>query len=395
MRVSQRSLSRYRRAVDEQAELAKAYVDRSLDAYFAANSGYSTADGRRFAVELLKAAMPNFCDTAGTLAADFFDEIAEAEGMDVDSRLYDATDYSIIEDKVRFFARKLNDGDVEAFKNDVVDATHYFVKRSAYENMVRNCDANNVRYARVPTGFETCAFCFMLASRGFVYHSEATAKGLHGMHVHCDCCIIPGKKGRTKIEGYDPEGMYKRWSMCAKAIGLDPNTSYVDARKAIRREVETRDWHWLYTGEPPKYQILEGAKPSDEEKETANRLAESGYRSVFRPTRSKESKRTSDVFFDNGVHKTPWEYKNPKGNGNQTVSHQFEEAAGQSRNLVIDSRLLGDSWTDKRLIDEARQKLNRRKGFKIEKGEHKGEIWYFDQVIVILRDKSTVKMRRG
>lgn len=49
----------------------------------------------------------------------------------------------------------------------------------------------------------TCAFCEMLASRGFAY----TAKGTAGAHTHdgCNCVVIPGFDGAdTKVEGYDP-----------------------------------------------------------------------------------------------------------------------------------------------------------------------------------------------
>lgn len=277
-------MSNYRNEVNAQAELASAYVRKSLDEYFRQNPNASTADGRRFAIELLKAALPNFTAVAETLAADFFDEVMEVERVTVDSRLFDTTDYSVIEDKVRYFARMLNGKDEETFKREVVDATHYFVKRSAYENLVRNCDANKVRYARVPSGFETCSFCFMLASRGFVYHSEATARGLHGYHNHCDCCIVPGVKGRTKIEGYDPKGMHDRWCACAETARLDPGTLNADARKAILREVEMRDFHWLYTGEVPKVRYssekkkLEILKDRPHEDRTAHRMSDLGFK---------------------------------------------------------------------------------------------------------------------
>jgi hypothetical protein len=50
----------------------------------------------------------------------------------------------------------------------------------------------------------TCAFCEMLASRGFAYRSEGTADA----HVHdgCNCVVMPGFDGvKTKVGGYDPE----------------------------------------------------------------------------------------------------------------------------------------------------------------------------------------------
>ena len=119
-------------------------------------------------------------------------------------------------------------------------------------------------------------------SRGFTYRDEMTAGSLHKFHEDCDCIVVPGAKGRTKIDGYDPEGMYQRWESCEKAIGGSKQAKVEwealdEAKKAeyleradgdkskafrdfqlrrIRREVKTRDWHWLYTGEPPKVTYL-------------------------------------------------------------------------------------------------------------------------------------------
>lgn len=93
--------------------------------------------------------------------------------------------------------------------------------RTELERMVRNqgrrairvnmaADPKKPTWARVPRGAKTCAFCFMLASRGFAYESDKTA-GLHDkFHKKCDCQIVPSfdKKGReTKLDGYDPDKM--------------------------------------------------------------------------------------------------------------------------------------------------------------------------------------------
>ena len=118
----------------------------------------------------------------------------------------------------------------------------------------------------------------MLASRGFVYGDEEKAGATNKFHPNCDCIVVPGAKGRTKIDGYDPDGMYDRWKSCEKTIGgikqakveweaLDEakKNEYIEhadgdklkafedfQRNRIKNEVETRDWHWLYTGEAPK-----------------------------------------------------------------------------------------------------------------------------------------------
>jgi hypothetical protein len=247
----------------------------------------------------------------------------------------------------------------------------------------------------------------MLASRGFAYLSEQSAsEGHHGYHDNCDCVVVPGFQGpdgnpRVKIDGYDPETMYRNWLSCAKTVGVnkvgDPTQGWWtdDERRAVRREVATRDWHWLYTGEAPKWGKEGLAHPSGDEQDTAQYLAKGGFASLFRPTRSREKKTTSDVYFVSGSSKTPWEFKHPSGNGKSTVGNQFDEAAGQSRNLVIDGRDLGPYWTNEQLLKEATQKLNRRKGFKVERGQHKGEIWYYDHVLLILPDGSVRKLTRG
>ena len=62
----------------------------------------------------------------------------------------------------------------------------------------------------------TCAFCEILASRGFVYLARATANA----HVHdgCNCVPMPGfEHGRTKVGGYDPDIYVKRYKDGKKA----------------------------------------------------------------------------------------------------------------------------------------------------------------------------------
>lgn len=70
-------------------------------------------------------------------------------------------------------------------------------------------DPRATRFARVPRG-KTCAFCTMLASRGWVYTSAKAAGEMHEYHSKCDCVIVPsfGKQDPV-IKGYDPDAMYK------------------------------------------------------------------------------------------------------------------------------------------------------------------------------------------
>lgn len=72
-------------------------------------------------------------------------------------------------------------------------------------------DPAEPRYARVPTGATTCAWCIMWAGRGFVYKSEETAEFTRS-HSDCDCQIVPSWSSNPLIRGYNPhryEAMYQ------------------------------------------------------------------------------------------------------------------------------------------------------------------------------------------
>ncbi len=112
----------------------------------------------------------------------------------------------------------------------------------------------------------------MLASRGAVYLSKENAGAVSHYHANCNCKVVPD--WGDGIEGYDPDGLYERWKACESTAG-GTEAAYAEwremdeasrskykgdddgerfgrfARARILREVETRDWRWLYTGENP------------------------------------------------------------------------------------------------------------------------------------------------
>lgn len=97
------------------------------------------------------------------------------------------------------------------------DITRRVVRGQARAAVQRSLsvDPAVVRFARVPRGAATCAFCLMLASRGFVYASKGSALTAHGMfryHGGCDCTVAPSWGGDDpKIDGYDPDKLYEQY----------------------------------------------------------------------------------------------------------------------------------------------------------------------------------------
>lgn len=88
----------------------------------------------------------------------------------------DLIDEDMVESKVKYFANSVIDGKYYKYEKDIKEYTNYLVRRTAHDAMVRNAKNNGLYYALVPTGTETCAFCFMLASRGFVYSEKTQEK---------------------------------------------------------------------------------------------------------------------------------------------------------------------------------------------------------------------------
>nr|DAW55155.1 MAG TPA: minor capsid protein [Caudoviricetes sp.] len=75
-------------------------------------------------------------------------------------------------------------------------------------------DPSEPRYARVPTGATTCAWCIMWAGRGFIYKNEETARFTRS-HSDCDCQIVPSWSSNPLIRGYNPHG-YEAMYQAAK-----------------------------------------------------------------------------------------------------------------------------------------------------------------------------------
>ena len=170
------------------------------------------AECRDLVLQALAAVMPTYTTMAAQASADFYDAARElALGERLGSVAISDYDPRKTEGAVRGFVRFVLRDDIQTFNDQVLQRIDYEMKRSANMSVVENGrrDPKKVRYARVPTGAETCDFCLMLASRGFVYQSESTASASH-VHSHCDCRVTPGWDG-MEVEDYDPRSIYDRW----------------------------------------------------------------------------------------------------------------------------------------------------------------------------------------
>ena len=197
-------------------------------------NGLKVWQARNAAADAISEAVGTHGDRAQALAGQLFDEVCAGEGINATADLFDGLiDFDKMESEIYFFARNLVEGNRDGFVQQCSELAGFYMMRSAYENTMRNCHQHNMRYARIPTGPDTCPWCLMLASRGFVYYTEHDA--MAGCHRHCDCVAVPGRGGytfndATQVEGYDPDAYYQLWResgfMPPKTNPMRPDGTY-------------------------------------------------------------------------------------------------------------------------------------------------------------------------
>lgn len=153
-------------------------------------------------MDYAKGLIEKYGGAASLNAAEFFEKqtgVANAlteEALDEDS-IEESIRYAIAKDRAAEIGNPY-----DAVNKNIARQT----KNYAHKTMVANAQKYHARFARVPMGAKTCAFCMMLASRGFVYYSKKAAGELMQYHNDCDCQIVAGV---DDVEGYDPDGLYE------------------------------------------------------------------------------------------------------------------------------------------------------------------------------------------
>lgn len=87
-----------------------------------------------------------------------------------------------------------------------------FVKLASVDTMAKNAIRDGAEWAWIPQG-DNCAFCTMLASRGWTKASDKAIKNGHAEHVHsnCDCTYCVRYSDDVSVEGYNPEALYDEY----------------------------------------------------------------------------------------------------------------------------------------------------------------------------------------
>lgn len=164
-------------------------------------------------LEIVPEIVREFGPVAGTAAAEWFEDVrARQVGGSFEARLGPDVPPVAVEESVRWAAGALWTPEPTATLDLLSGSVQRHISYSSRSTVARNAehDPLNPRFGRVPRGAKTCAWCAMLASRGFVYHSKKTAgEEPSDFHDDCDCAVVAEwDRDAHHIEGYDPDRLY-------------------------------------------------------------------------------------------------------------------------------------------------------------------------------------------
>lgn len=190
--------------------------------------GLGARTQRDLLLETIPALVERHGDIAATAAAEWYEKVRRKDTGQAryEAVLAECFPSQAVQDSIRWKAGVLWD-DPEQMARFLMNATDRWVKYSGRATIMQNVSRDRARYAIVPQG-KTCAWCTMLASRGFDYRDLDTARA--SMHEHCDCQPCPQwDVKQTIIAGYDPDAMYSRYLQAWEAVNGKDKPAYLDA----------------------------------------------------------------------------------------------------------------------------------------------------------------------
>lgn len=172
-------------------------------------------------LEFMPLLVGQFGQAAATVAADWYETVRARDiAGTYGAFLADAAPAEQVASSVRFHAGQLFTDNPIALLATLGDVTQRFVVNTGRDTIRGNAfrDPVKPRYARVPQG-KTCAFCTLLASRGFVYATRESAGEFDKYHKKCDCTAVASFEEEPTIEGYRPGELYNLYQSARAASG--------------------------------------------------------------------------------------------------------------------------------------------------------------------------------
>lgn len=233
MTISRAKITQYQTLMNQIA--SKAQIDlqtvlEKLNLAFA--QGLITEnDIMSFLVDSFLNIYETYSNVYGDITAELFSQLSNAEyGRGLQASVSKPADTKAIYKAIN--QAKSSDG--------VLAELDSFVRqrgRDTMSNAIQKYQNTGVRCALVPQGQTTCAFCTMLASRGFVYKFENLADAYLKTHNHCDCLLVPSWSSDPRVEGYDPDSLFEIYNDARKNVEDSAGKAHTNEILAEMRRV--------------------------------------------------------------------------------------------------------------------------------------------------------------
>lgn len=414
--ISREQFDAYNRAVANLSDGAQREIESRIMSWLQTDEGRSAsvAECREYAKSVMSGVVQVYDSAAASLAAEWYDKQAADSGARLPAAIT-ATTYSpeSVDETARYQAKKLAKGDPRGFAEYCGELGRNDVLRSLNETIMRNAARDRkkgVRFARAPTGAETCTYCLMLASRGAVYHSRKTAGEFRHFHRRCDCKVVPGFEDDPDaelVEGVRPKELHDLW-LQFKEIDDDCsltrekretlkrralNLAEVDPVRSAGYSSENLDLSGLFPGELKRMQ-----KKNPLEWESYVHLSRLGYRQAILHERGDASANI-DVAMELDGEWRYWDMKTIEG-GTRVLRKRMVECHSKWARLYQEGAKLPDG-IELDLLDSPRVIIDNRFS-KMSDGEAEDQIkkslahlsgrdgLVFRQALLVLKDGSTM-----
>ena len=195
--IKAKSWKRYTDALKRLSDTAS----KKLEEYI--NEGHTEKEILDFAYALVQ----RYGEASAELACEMYEALAEYSGALV-AAAEPATVATFGETAQQIYGTMLRTTDAAA----ISASAGRLVKLASVDTMMQNALRDGAEWAWIPQG-DTCAYCLMLASRGWEKASAKAIKKGHAEHIHsnCDCTYVVRFNDRVSVEGYDPDALYDQY----------------------------------------------------------------------------------------------------------------------------------------------------------------------------------------
>lgn len=179
-------------------------------------------------IDFAYALATKYGEATGALACEMYDAVARASGVNVPPAVpAETATYAETAKAVR--------GTAKRSETMIPQTVSRLSKQAGADTTLQNAARDRAQFAWIPSG-DTCAFCRMLASRGWQNQSKKTLRNGHAEHIHanCDCeYAISFRGGEEYAAFYDPEQYLAEYY---EAMDRSESGDWKGALNTMRRE---------------------------------------------------------------------------------------------------------------------------------------------------------------